>query len=70
LGTLMTRFSASDRRVGGSVPQIRERFRREAAEPVGNGPAEFSAFVRMEVARRSYVARRTSLEPEGGSWPA
>lgn len=50
-----------------ALPQIRERFQREAAEPVGNGPAEFSDFVRMEVARWSGVARRVGLKPEGGS---
>jgi len=46
------------------LPNVRDRFLREGAEPVGSTPAEFGAFVKSEVARWAEVARKAGLKPE------
>lgn len=46
-----------------ALPQIRERLMNEGAEPVGNAPDQFGAFVKAEVERWSEVARIAGMKP-------
>jgi len=41
-----------------------EQFRQQGYEPVGNTPAEASAYIRSEVARWSQVIRDAGIEPQ------
>lgn len=41
---------------------VRERFAREGAEPVGNSPAEFNSYVRAEFAKYAKVVKDTGVK--------
>lgn len=46
------------------VSEIRARITADGAEPVGNTPDEFSAFVKSETVKWGKVAKRAGIEPE------
>jgi tripartite-type tricarboxylate transporter receptor subunit TctC len=43
------------------LPDVRERFATQAAEPVGNSPDEFRAYIRSEIDRWGTVARTANI---------
>jgi tripartite-type tricarboxylate transporter receptor subunit TctC len=43
------------------LPDVRERFATQAAEPVGNTPDEFRAYIRAEIDRWGTVARNANI---------
>jgi len=43
---------------------IRARIVEDGAEPVGNSPDEFTAYVKSETVKWGKVARRAGIEPE------
>ena len=45
-----------------SVPEIRERFLAQAAEPVGNRPAEYAAFIQSEIVKWARVVKEAGLK--------
>jgi tripartite-type tricarboxylate transporter receptor subunit TctC len=47
-----------------SVPDMKEKMLAQGFEPVGNSPAEFSAFIREEIPRWESVVRRAGIKPE------
>ncbi len=47
-----------------NLPDIRERFRLMSAEPVGNTPEQFDAFVRIEIAKWGKVIKALNLKIE------
>jgi len=44
-----------------ALPEVRERFRALAAEPVGSSPAEFRAYIRSEIDRWTAVAKAAGM---------
>jgi tripartite-type tricarboxylate transporter receptor subunit TctC len=44
--------------------EAKERLAADAAEPVGNSPAEFGAFIKAEIARWAPVVRESGAKPE------
>jgi tripartite-type tricarboxylate transporter receptor subunit TctC len=44
-------------------PEIRERFAREGAEPVGSTPAEFAKFVTREYAKYTKIIKDQNIQP-------
>ena len=44
--------------------EVRERFAQEGAEPVGNSPAEFAAYVRSEYARYGRIVKGIGIKAE------
>jgi tripartite-type tricarboxylate transporter receptor subunit TctC len=44
-----------------AMPDIRERFAAQAAEPVGSSPAEFRAYIEREIKRWGEVARAANI---------
>jgi tripartite-type tricarboxylate transporter receptor subunit TctC len=44
-----------------ALPDVRERFRALAAEPVGSSPAEFRAYIRSEIDRWTTVAKAAGM---------
>jgi tripartite-type tricarboxylate transporter receptor subunit TctC len=46
------------------VPDMKEKMLAQGFEPVGNSPAEFSAFIRDEIPRWENVVRRAGIKPE------
>ncbi len=44
-----------------ALPDIRERFAAQAAEPVGSSPAEFRAYIEREIKRWGEVARAANI---------
>lgn len=47
-----------------SVPDVKEKMLAQGFEPVGNSPAEFSAFIREEIPRWDSVVKRAGIKPE------
>jgi tripartite-type tricarboxylate transporter receptor subunit TctC len=45
-----------------AMPDVRERFLTQAAEPVGNTPEEFGAFIRAETEKWSKVIKRSGAK--------
>ena len=45
-----------------AVPEIRERFLAQAAEPVGNRPAEYAAFIQSEITKWARVVKEAGLK--------
>jgi len=43
---------------------VRDKLAAEAAEPVGNTPEEFGAFIRKEIARWAPVVKASGARPE------
>lgn len=46
------------------APEMRERFAREGAEPIGNSPAEFTAFIKSEIAKWAKVVKAAGIKAE------
>jgi tripartite-type tricarboxylate transporter receptor subunit TctC len=46
------------------APDVRERLAADGAEPVGNSPEEFAAFIRAEIAKWAKVAKAAGIQPE------
>jgi tripartite-type tricarboxylate transporter receptor subunit TctC len=46
------------------LPDVRERFSREGAEPVASTPAEFGAYVRSEFAKYAKLVRDTGIKAD------
>ena len=44
------------------VPEVRQRFEAEGADPVGSTPSEFAAFFRLEADKWADVARRSGTK--------
>jgi tripartite-type tricarboxylate transporter receptor subunit TctC len=44
--------------------EVKVRLAADGAEPVGSTPAEFSAFIRGEIAKWTRVARAANIHPE------
>jgi tripartite-type tricarboxylate transporter receptor subunit TctC len=44
--------------------EVKVRLAADGAEPVGSSPAEFSAFIRREIAKWTRVARAANIHPE------
>ena len=44
------------------TPEIRDRLLREGAEPVGNSPAQFTEFLRTDIARWAKVIRQAGAK--------
>ena len=55
---------AKDIRAVMSVPDVKEKMLAQGFEPVGNSPAEFSAFIRDEIPRWESVVKRAGIKPE------
>jgi tripartite-type tricarboxylate transporter receptor subunit TctC len=47
-----------------ALPDIRESFAKQGAEPAGGTPQAFDAFMRQESARWREVVRQAGLKPE------
>ncbi len=47
-----------------SVPDIKERFASDGFEPVGNGPAEFSRFLKSELTKWAKAVTMAGIKPE------
>ena len=47
-----------------AVPEVRERFAREGAEPVGNTPEQFGAFIRAEIAKYAKLIKAAGLRAD------
>lgn len=45
-------------------PEMRERFAHEGAEPIGNSPAEFTAFIKSEIAKWAKVVKAAGIKAE------
>jgi tripartite-type tricarboxylate transporter receptor subunit TctC len=45
-------------------PEIRQRFAGDGAEPVGNTPDQFAAYIKTELAKWAKVARAAGIEPQ------
>ena len=60
---IITRLHAEVVRVL-QLPDIRERFLSDGAEPVGSSPEEFAAFIRAETAKWAKVIKDAGLRPE------
>ncbi|MGE5523584.1 MAG: tripartite tricarboxylate transporter substrate binding protein [Rhodospirillaceae bacterium] len=45
-------------------PDVREKLAADAAEPVGNSPEEFGAFIKKEIARWAPVVKASGARPE------
>ncbi len=46
------------------LPEVRERLAAEGAEPVGNSPGEFVAYIKRELARWATVIRQARIQPD------
>ena len=46
------------------TPEIRDRLTSEGAEPVGNSPAEFTAFLKTDIARWAKVIKQAGIRGE------
>ena len=44
------------------VPEVRERLAQDGAEPVGSGPAEFSALIKSELEKWAAIARAANIQ--------
>jgi tripartite-type tricarboxylate transporter receptor subunit TctC len=44
-----------------AIPEVHERFLAQAAEPVGNRPAEYAAFIQAEIAKWARVVKEAGL---------
>ena len=47
-----------------AVPEVKERFAREGAEPVGNTPEQFGAFIRLEIAKYAKLIKAAGLRAD------
>ena len=45
-----------------AIPEVRERFLAQAAEPVGNRPAEYAAFIQPEITKWARVVKEAGLK--------
>jgi tripartite-type tricarboxylate transporter receptor subunit TctC len=45
-------------------PDVKERLARLGAEPVGNSPAEFAAFIRAEIGKWARIVKQAGLKAE------
>lgn len=45
-------------------PELRQQLAREGAEPVGNSPAEFAAFIKGELAMWSKAVKQAGIQPD------
>ena len=45
-------------------PEVRERFAREGAEPVGSSPADFTGYVRAEYAKYTRIVRDSGIKAD------
>ena len=45
-------------------PEVRDRFARLGAEPVGNSPEEFGAFIQSEIAKWAKVVKEAGLKAD------
>jgi tripartite-type tricarboxylate transporter receptor subunit TctC len=45
-------------------PIVSDRLAQQGAEPVGNAPAEFQAFIRAETEKYARMAKATSVKVE------
>jgi tripartite-type tricarboxylate transporter receptor subunit TctC len=45
-------------------PDIRSQITRTGAEPVGNTPDEFAAFIKVEIAKWGKVIKSANIKPE------
>ena len=46
------------------VPEVRERLAQDGAEPIGNGPVEFSVLVKSELEKWAAIARAANIRAE------
>ena len=47
-----------------SIPEVRERIIGLGADPIGNSPAEFSAFIKKEIATWATVIKEVGITVE------
>jgi tripartite-type tricarboxylate transporter receptor subunit TctC len=47
-----------------AVPEVKERFAREGAEPVGSTPEEFGAFIKSEMAKYAKLIKAAGIRAE------
>jgi len=45
-----------------ALPDVRERFVSQGAEPVGNSPDEFGAYIKAEIAKWGKVIRESGAK--------
>jgi tripartite-type tricarboxylate transporter receptor subunit TctC len=45
-----------------ALPEVHERFLAQAAEPVGNRPEEYAAFIQAEIAKWAKVVKEAGLK--------
>ena len=45
------------------TPETRKLLSQQGAEPVGNSEAEFTAFIRDEIAKYSNVIKKAGIQP-------
>jgi tripartite-type tricarboxylate transporter receptor subunit TctC len=46
------------------VPEVLERFAREGAEPVGNTPEQFGAFIKSEMAKYAKLIKAAGIRAD------
>jgi tripartite-type tricarboxylate transporter receptor subunit TctC len=46
------------------VPEVKERFAREGAEPVGSTPEQFGAFIKSEMAKYAKLIKAAGIRAE------
>jgi tripartite-type tricarboxylate transporter receptor subunit TctC len=46
------------------VPEVRERFAREGAEPVGNTPEQFGAFIKSEIVKYAKLIKAAGIRAD------
>jgi tripartite-type tricarboxylate transporter receptor subunit TctC len=47
-----------------AIPEMRERFAADGAEPIGSSPEEFHAYIRSETAKWAGVIKQAGIRPE------
>ena len=47
-----------------ALPEIRERMLTQAADPVGNTPQEYAAFINVEIAKWARVVKQSGAKVE------
>ena len=47
-----------------SAPELNERLSAEGAEPAGNTPEEFAAFIKTEIVKWGKVTRAAGIDPQ------
>jgi tripartite-type tricarboxylate transporter receptor subunit TctC len=47
-----------------AMPEVRQRLESEGADPVGNSPEEYDAYIRAEIPKWIKVVEKAGIKPE------